>query len=63
MSEKTIDEPVAFINTDYVYDQSSTEQNSCKNCIDVFVPRSEVVFYVSNDINLNNTNFCFYSFS
>ena len=57
MTELAIDEPDATIVTDFAYDQTNTEQKSWKFCNDVTVPRSEVVFYVSNDFNFHITYF------
>ena len=44
MTEITIDEPDATIVTNFVHDINSTDQKSWKFCIDVTVPRSEIVF-------------------
>ena len=49
MSELPIDEPDAPIVTDFVYDQTNTEQKSWKFCNDVTAPRSEVFFFVSEN--------------
>ena len=42
MSEKAIDDPDATKAKEFVYDQSSAQQNSKKFCNDVPVSRSEV---------------------
>ena len=65
MSEIAVDEPDATIITDIVYEgnHDSVEQKPWKFCINVTVPRSEVVFMSQMSLILILLTFCIYQLS